>query len=412
MKTRKTFVSLMLVIAMVFSANIVPTISNAEETEQYRYAALIVSTPYKMYYMSPEDEYQKTAYSMLSSEDLKDDFGLDLPTDGSYGYTVLRALAQVIRNQIMLKDNIDDKTEANKKMKNYIKIHKDPSYGYYLDSLSPDGVNWDTGITKDGKDPTGIVNGAWMIYIDGKASDVGLDDTLPASNDYYPFIKIVWHPYDPGCGYAHFIQEKYGDWIALENKDAATTLKKDVYDESGNKTTVPVSGAAISVFDNQTGKFEDTKLTTDENGKVTLKRKAGYYTLVATEDTTVNGVTFSKIPMTTAAFYFVEKPVKAKSVKAKAAGKGKVKVTWKNGKKNADSLTKYYVYVSKKKSSGYKKVASGTGKKTKATVKKLKKGTYFVKILTKDMYNYDIQGGKKYKSFSGGYTKPVKVKVK
>lgn len=93
-------------------------------------------------------------------------------------------------------------------------------------------------------------------------------------------------------------------------------------------------------------------------------------------------------------------PSKVKSFKV-TGSKKKITVRWK--KNNAASG--YVIYYSKSKSSGYKTLATITSKtKTKYIKKKLKKGTYYVK-----MRPYLTKSGKK---LYGSYTAVKKVTVK
>lgn len=93
-------------------------------------------------------------------------------------------------------------------------------------------------------------------------------------------------------------------------------------------------------------------------------------------------------------------PSKVKSFKV-TGSKKKITVRWK--KNNAASG--YVIYYSKNKSSGYKTLATITSKtKTKYIKKKLKKGTYYVK-----MRPYLTKSGKK---LYGSYTAVKKVTVK
>lgn len=92
-------------------------------------------------------------------------------------------------------------------------------------------------------------------------------------------------------------------------------------------------------------------------------------------------------------------PSKVKKFKVKGSKK-QIKVTWKKNTK-ADG---YVIYYSKEPNGTYKKLGSVTGKKQSYTKKKLKKGTYYVK-----MRPYVVQKGKK---LYGSYTAVKSVKVK
>lgn len=92
-------------------------------------------------------------------------------------------------------------------------------------------------------------------------------------------------------------------------------------------------------------------------------------------------------------------PAKVKSFKVKGAKK-KITVTW----KRSNGAAGYEISYSKKKSSGYKKLDTVQSGSTTKYSKKLKKGTYYVK-----MRPYMNSGGKK---LYGSYTSAKKVKVK
>jgi hypothetical protein len=91
-------------------------------------------------------------------------------------------------------------------------------------------------------------------------------------------------------------------------------------------------------------------------------------------------------------------PSKPKGLKV-TAGKGKITVKW---KKNA-AVGGYEIYYSKKKDSGYKKLAALASSKASST-QKLKSGTYYVK-----MRAYRLSGKTK---LYGSYTAAKKVTVK
>ena len=109
------------------------------------------------------------------------------------------------------------------------------------------------------------------------------------------------------------------------------------------------------------------------------------------------GSTWTKSPWCKVNYRFYEAVKKAKA----KSGKKSVKLTWKKVKKAAG----YEIYYSKskKKTAADKKIIVNGGKKTKATIKKLKKGKYFIKIVP-----FAKKGGKTYQ----GLIKTVKAKAR
>ncbi len=424
MKSRKSFISLVLVFAMIFSLNIAPVVANAEEVEEGRGCSITIQTPYQMYFPLKPNEPASTLYAYMTSEDLKDDFGLGLKEE--QGYSVLRATAKAIRNYLIEQGKAGTSTDvydkenqaaANAMLKDYI----DGSwgeYGFSMRKFSPDGQNWNPGITKDGSDGAGIVNGSWMCYVDGEMANLNIGEFQIPDSQVGSDVKLVWVPYDPECGYATLTPSIPNDWVMGVGDTFTYTATKQVYDENWNLSTVPVSGASVQVYYEKQDKYLDTEITTDENGKFSFTTKnAGNYYFVCREEATKDGVTFSKTNAAVGYLAVIAKPAAAKNVKAKVSGKKKAKkktvtLTWKNSNKYAGASTLYTVYRSKKKNSGYKKVATGTGEKTKVTIKKVKKGTYYFKILTTEMWEYDIDDPTSVKYIKGSYTKPLKVKVK
>ena len=416
MKTRKSLISLVLVFAMAFSLNIAPTVANAEGDSDSYSVSIEVRAPYQTYYQSEEDQYSAGFNIVeLRKEDLEDSFGIGLPTNGECGYTLVRALAKHIRTWLMDQKNIefDDegKAYANELMPNYIKVSYTDAYGYFLDNLSADGENWNTGTTREGT----VAGGYWSVIVNGEYSNIGVSEEIPA-NSPETTVELVWIPLTTnGCGYGHFeMKDKLDDYLISGDK-VTYTLNNKRYNDDYAVIDVPVAGVPVQVFSQNKGDFLDQPLTTDENGNITfVAGDPGEYHLVAIDEVTVDGVTISRINRAELHIIVAKKAEKVKKLKAKVTGKKKakkknIKVSWTYPDLGWDTA-KYHVYLSKKKSSGYKEVSSKNLKKTSFTIKNKKKGTYYIKVRAERIYEIDNHGN--YKSSFSAFTTPVKVKVK
>lgn len=128
--------------------------------------------------------------------------------------------------------------------------------------------------------------------------------------------------------------------------------------------------------------------TVDQNGTVTAK-KVGIAKITATTDHGIKLTRYVRVKLITPT------NVKAKKLSTKAKNKkyANIKITW---KKNKNAVS-YYVYRSKKKGSGYKKIA--TTKTAKYTDKNRKKGqTFYYKIRS-------VYSNTKCNSYISKYTK-------
>ena len=299
-------------------------------------------------------------------------------------------------------------------------------------------------------------NNGWLsgISVNGNISkDFGSASSDPAVQDaYWMFAVNDESPVDPATGYgytidAYPVQDKdeitfYGVWggdytagispyyATFAEKDYKVTQKQnldvtllgfDIFKDYDIKANRPMKGAHIVAYDAHGQLVETPDIVTDENGKASLQfEHAGVYTISAYRKTTDGAHYDISHPYATVTVHEIAEPTatatpgsvpdngsistitlnKVKSVKAtvkKAKSKTKkITVTWKKVK----NATNYYVYLSRQKGKGYKKIA--TVKKEKAVIRK-KKGTYFIKICA---HSKNATPNK------GAYSTPVKVKVK
>jgi uncharacterized protein YjdB len=145
-----------------------------------------------------------------------------------------------------------------------------------------------------------------------------------------------------------------------------------------------------NIFRSVTWKSSNKKVATVSSAGVVKGKAYGSATISATF-VKANKKTTLKCKVTVG-------PSKIKKYKLKA-GNGKVTVSWKNN----SAADGYVIYYSTKKSGSYKKFAAVNGGKASAS-KKLKSGTYYVK-----MRAYRLSGKKK---LYGSFTAAKKVTVK
>ncbi|MBQ6537522.1 MAG: hypothetical protein IJL75_01295 [Eubacterium sp.] len=443
MKNIKKTLSMVLVFALIFTSfAFVPKTAGAEEEEKY--GVDYVRNNFQV--VAPYEQYFKEEDTIdLEKEDLNDDFGIGLEVGENAKFTALRGIAKAIRNYILYEVmNLDryeegipteeQKQKANAMMPNYLKV-EDSGWGLAITGISTNGKDFNTGVFKDGGAADGSMtsgaDGCWYFLV-GKDIYGEYDDPQKGVNEfvfgdnseitetYCENIKLVWLSNSYRIGEISYPQNKYG--VAFETEPTDYILSSySVFDTE--KTKEPVADAKIELVD------DDNKVvcttTTDANGKFTIpaQKSAGItYSIKAyLEKTTADGKTYSDLSYTAQSFYPRLLPKKAKSVKAKVKGKKSakkknIKVIWKNGHDYADARTVYTVYISQKKSKGYKKAGKGDGNNTSCTVKKMKKGTYYIKLKTTEYYtpDYTSEGGDAVDSVtrSSGYTTPIKVKVK
>jgi hypothetical protein len=202
--------------------------------------------------------------------------------------------------------------------------------------------------------------------------------------------------------FTYFEKESYS---ATTGKEVKMPLKAIGFDGNYNPVVEKAPAYTLKEVDKQTLTMKDLNGSVDADGIATISfAKTGIYYVSAVEK--ASNTMFAPIAKVTVTEEKKTEPEKKKVVKL-----AKVKITKKKGGKKKATLKwkkvagakEYQVYKSTKKNGKFKKAA--TVKKTKATVKKLKKGkTYYFKVraLAKN-------SGKVVK---GAFSKTVKVKVR
>lgn len=452
MKTIKKLTATLLMLALVFS--LLPVVQvEAETTQETPMEATVDSfvasfraiAPYQVYACDENKKYYRVKYTFDKPERaFGDDLGIGLKSDGTpdvvedgKGYmSVLRMVAILIRNHVInthldewFPDGIptDSKeysdqvlAKSNGVMKNYMKI-KDTPEGKYLEALSADGVNWNTGLAKTGTVP---FSSHWVVYINGSRTDKPIN-TVPVKDG--DDIDLALAPENMDNGIDFDFDELPLNYIPVEGSVQKIKLIRIETDESGNTVNTALPGQTVSLYrldSSQDVILVDT-MTTDANGYIEFspKNEGKHYLVCCEEYDDGKGNVYSLSGPEVFDPYVYEKPVKAKSVTVKATGKKKakknIKVSFKPGKSssyNNDEL-QYNVYLSKKKDKGYKKVASVKGKaKMNVTVKNKKKGTYYIKIQavhhTTYLKNNKGVPTKVEAHIKGYFTTPQKVVVK
>ena len=178
------------------------------------------------------------------------------------------------------------------------------------------------------------------------------------------------------------------------------TVQKTTY-KLNNKTMGISKGSSATLSLKVTPSSVKRKVTwTSSNKSVATVSSSGKVKAKAYGTATIKAKFVAGSKTKTLSCKVTEGPSKVKSFKV-TGSKKKITVRWK--KNNAASG--YVIYYSKNKSSGYKTLVTITSKtKTKYIKKKLKKGTYYVK-----MRPYLTKSGKK---LYGSYTAVKKVTVK
>ncbi|MBQ6537524.1 MAG: carboxypeptidase regulatory-like domain-containing protein [Eubacterium sp.] len=403
MKSIKKTLSMVLVFALIFTSfSFVPKTAGAAE-DFYSHCKFVVAAPYEEYFGG-------VSYSYLDENDLKDDFGIGLPTDGSDAengkhFTAIRALANIIRRYIMEEYYVTE-NQANAHMKNYISYENGMIKG-----LSNDGIHWNTGfyqnpnVEASTEYPTG--DGYWSFCGDKSYSNSLIGSTyLSEANEEYEFeLKFISYTGD----YGEILQDDYG--FVKEGKSLTGTVNaKKFSDELDKPQYVPVTDATVAVYNsNDNDDKLITTVKTDENGKYTIPNlKGGKYKLVASKEVqSKSGQVYSSLTYTNEFGYVIKKPATPKKVKVKG-GKKKITVSWEYSYEGEQ----YQVYISKKKN-GKNKQACDFDVQFGFEVKiKKSKGTYYVKV--RDSHWYNVAGGVDgiYKGFYSSFSKPIKVKVK
>ena len=379
-----------------------------EGDEEENIISATFAAPFQPYY----EDYDDVS---IESADLKDDFGIGLPTDGSDALssdekvTAIRVIAKVIRNYIMGTRSIGDKKEANGEMKKYIRYKSGVITG-----LSLDGTLWNTGVFSDPKAEGTEADGYWQLFVDNQRISTSLEKTSVGKSGEESRLWLVWIPTqgvkgEPGYREAGLglITDEYGGY-EIAGQDLSFRVLKAPYDEKvkGKYDHFrTVTGAAVDILGGAGQKLE-TIDQVSEIGEFTLKKsyKPGLYTLRAYEPvTTADGKTTSDLIYATLSINLIKKIKVPKNVTATVDGTGKATVTWK-GKKSAND---YYVVEGAKKEDGkYKTIGSNiTGNKFNFTYKPK---TAYVRIKHFQYYS----GGEVGRWFESNYTAPIQVTKK
>lgn len=444
MKTGKKLTAVVLMLVMMFSLLPVAQV-NATTTEETQgplaeneiAVSIMIDAPYKAYFNTYGAPYSYCFDVINTDEALRDDFGIGLSNDGTpdveedgKGYvSALRVLAYFIREDIKKRYEDtwftpEDKTDeaypkklnekANSEMGKYIKIAESSYGGYNVAGLSDDGVNWDQGLASAGESP---YTGSWMAYVNAEEGQVS-HSLIPVKTN--SFVEFCILPYGADTGDLIMDIKDSMDYYPIVGQELKIQVLKGTYDESWQLVWNPAPGVKFRLY-NAEGVPADIILETDADGYLTYTPTTyGEFILVGCEEyDDGQGNIYSKTEAASGIFHALAKPPKAKSVKTTVTGKKKakkknIKVSFKlNDPLFNKNNTGFYVYLSKKKNTGYKKVVTVKKKKLNATIKNKKKGTYYIKI--QSFTHYDIPYSKdevKKIELKSGFTTPKKVVVK
>lgn len=240
----------------------------------------------------------------------------------------------------------------------------------------------------------------------GKPVQLGCDLTLDAG--WIKFQAAV----GAGQGYVYDGDDWYdqGDRMQVGFFDSVCNLRIKAYtDNTKQKTTYKLNNTTLGISKGSSATLSlkinpssvKRKVTwSTSNTKVASVDSKGKVKAKAYGTATIKAKFVAGSKNKTLSCKVTVGPSKVKSFKVKG-GKKKITVTW---KKNS-AAAGYVIYYSKDKSSGYKTLGTiKQGSTTKLVKKKLKKGTYYVK-----MRPYLLKSGKK---LYGSYTAVKTVKVK
>lgn len=243
------------------------------------------------------------------------------------------------------------------------------------------------------------MNGGWVIF----KNTVGSGQT---------YVKVGKKWYDTGkesgaSKIAIYGDDSYG-YAQMLGYTYSNARIKAYTDTTTQKTTYKLSSKSLGVSKGSSEKLTlkinpstvKRKITwSSSNKKVATVSSSGKVKGKAYGTATIKAKFVAGKKTKTLSCKVTVGPSKVKNFKVKGAKK-KITITW----KKSSGASGYEISYSKKKSSGYKKLTTITsGSKTKYT-KKLKKGTYYVK-----MRPYVTKDGKK---LYGSYTSAKSVKVK
>lgn len=197
-------------------------------------------------------------------------------------------------------------------------------------------------------------------------------------------------------------------WVDVYNYYDSYNLRIKAYtDNTSTKAVMKLSSTTLGVSKGSSSKLSLKTTPANiyrsvtwktSNKKVATVNSSGSVKGKAYGSATISATFMKGNKSTTLKCKVTVGPSKIKNYKLKA-GNGKVTVSW---KKNS-AASGYVIYYSEKKDGGYKKLASVSSGKTSVS-KKLKSGTYYVK-----MRAYRLSGKKK---LYGSFTAAKKVTVK
>lgn len=261
------------------------------------------------------------------------------------------------------------------------------------------------------KSPVTLTAGEkYSVVITLRAADGG-----SVSMAYESQYNAGWISFSTAVGKAQgyiYINKKWydcGDYREIGSGNTCNLRIKAYTDNTVQKTTYKLSNKTMGISKGSSATLSlkvtpssvKRKVTwTSSNKSVATVSSSGKVKAKAYGTATIKAKFVAGSKTKTLSCKVTVGPSKVKSFKV-TGSKKKITVRWK--KNNAASG--YVIYYSKSKSSGYKTLATITSKtKTKYIKKKLKKGTYYVK-----MRPYLTKSGKK---LYGSYTAVKKVTVK
>lgn len=365
-KNIKSFLSLFLAVVMILSLTDGFTAKAA--------AALTVTLR-----IEQDESTLLTPVQVTLTDADKRDFGIGLSTET---LTPLHALAKYLSE----KKGATDQTMAN-----YIKV-SESDYGLFLNGISLNGNTEGSPAANSQSDVS------WMYNVNNKATTAGLSSCQLKDKDSVVFYG-VWNggtwPDSVETYFSYFDQSSYSfcsrrpftltvslkgiGWSAAQNLAGATVI------------ATKCKGATDGITATQKNAVLTAK--TDKNGAAVLTfPEEGWYVLSAYRKTKDGSHYDISRPYAVAHIVrrrypcegvnppkrkAIAKPTKPSGLKAKVKKSKKRKKTIKLSWKRVNNITKYRIYISKKKNKNYTLLTST--RKTKITFKR-KKGTYYVKI--------------------------------
>lgn len=306
----------------------------------------------------------------LTEADKNNDFGVGLSTGEAATYSPLRAYAKYL----------SEKGVKKEEMNRYIIASPSDWGGLYVSGISVKGDGVGSASTENLDDVY------WMYCVNNESGSVSMSEYALKDKDSV-VIYGMWSPYPATEDILYTAFDK-GQYMATANRAEITlTGYGTSYDDPENPKNFqkPIEGA--SIIAHPAGNTSESVATlTNKEGKAVIAfpasdKKITYVLTAAKKDASqtysVISRPYATVTVPASAPASPKKPSKVQSVKASVkktkGGAKKISLSWKKVK-TADS---YQVYISKKKTSGYKKMAEV--KKTK-TVLKRKKGAWYIKV--------------------------------